>query len=160
MEKDKEKAKRYCLRLLSHGSRTRHEIRERLRRKGYDEKVIDALSADLEKGSLLDDVSFAKEWIEYRLRTSPRAKGVLKDELIKKGISEDIIIAVFIERSDDLKDEKIAEGLMQSESSRLKGISTGDKKIKLFRKLLARGFDQETAEDLVERFLTDLQSGQ
>ena len=153
MDKDKEKGKRYCFRLISLRPRSIYEIKERLREKGYSDEMIDDIRKGLEEKNLLNDVKFTEEWIELRLRTTPRATRVIKIELEQKGVSEDIIDKVFIKKSDDLNDEKIAKGLIQNKLSSLNKESTRDKKIKLFRLLLSKGFDREIAEEVIERFL-------
>lgn len=153
MEKDKEKGKKYCLRLLSLRPRTDNEIRERLKRKGYSIETVKLICADLKKASLIDDAGFAKSWIEYRLRTGPRAQAVLRDELVRKGVSEGVINDIFGKMSDELKDERIAERLVRNASGRFKKASEKDKKIKFFRMLLSRGFDETMAEEVIEREL-------
>ncbi len=149
MNKEKEKGIKYCLRLLSVRSRSVHEIRERLTGKGYTLEYTDEILKELQNEGLLNDLKFAEEWIDARLRTSPKAVRVLKMELIQKGVFQGVIDEVFLKREDDLKDSVIAEEIARRKLESIGNGSESAVKVKLFRFLTGKGFDPEISEETI-----------
>lgn len=85
---------------LSYRPRSESEIRERLRKHGYENEEIDRTVDQLKRLSLIDDVAFAEYWKDNRNSFRPRGQGMLKIELKRKGIETDVIDEV-IEDVDD-----------------------------------------------------------
>jgi regulatory protein len=138
------KGKAYCLRLLSLRQRSEREIDERLKGKGYREGVRKRLLDLLKKDGLVNDRKFAEAWIDSRLRSNPKGKRVLREELKNKGIQKEIIERVFTEKAGQLDERTIAAGLIRKKLSK-PGIEKG----KLFQYLLRRGIDPEAAEEAI-----------
>ena len=84
-------AKDRCYKLLAYRSRTVHELQTRLEKAGFEVSVIEAVLARLTEQKLLDDESFAKDWINRRMATKPVGVGYLWSELLQKGINREII---------------------------------------------------------------------
>ena len=80
------RGKTYCLRLLSLRSRSESELEFRLKSKGYSDTSRRRILNLLKDNGLVDDFEFARQWIESRLRTNPRGKRALRQELAKKGV--------------------------------------------------------------------------
>jgi regulatory protein len=78
-------------RFLMHRPRSTHEVRQRLRRYGIDDAVIDAAVDVLTEQGLLNDTRFAGMWIENRTAFSPRSPRMLELELRRKGIDRGTI---------------------------------------------------------------------
>src|ERR671918_1728368 len=95
-ERPRTSVKDRALRLLSVRSRSRHELRARLIRAGYEPEEIDTALADLEDVGLVDDERFAREVAEYQRRkglgrraglAALRGKGVDRD-LAERAVDE------------------------------------------------------------------------
>lgn len=84
-------AKDRCYRLLAYRSRTVYELQTRLEKAGFSESVIEAVLAQLTEQRLLDDKSFARDWINRRMATKPVGPRYLWAELLQKGINREII---------------------------------------------------------------------
>jgi regulatory protein len=84
------KAKAAALSLLATRARARHELVERLRRKGYGAPAVDHALAEVERLGLVDDRAFAEAWIRVRLHARPRGSRMLLAELARKGVAADI----------------------------------------------------------------------
>jgi len=143
-----ETAKKYSLRLLSIGPRTKKEIISRLKKRNITEALIHRLVGDLESKGIINDLEFSKEWIDSRLRFRPRGKKLIEIELRGKGIEEEIIQSAVKEKEDELDERRIADRLIE------KKLSTGthaEKNIKarLFRFLVSKGIEEEIAEEVV-----------
>lgn len=79
------------LRFLSYRARSIKEMRDRLVKKKAPDDVIEKLISLLIDQKLLNDQEFAQSWVESRLRARPKAMSVIKQELIQKGISREIL---------------------------------------------------------------------
>ena len=66
-----------ALRLLGVRARSRHEMRERLTRKGFDADTVDEVMTRLDKHQLLDDTDFAAEWVRSRHLNSGKGRVAL-----------------------------------------------------------------------------------
>jgi regulatory protein len=89
--KSENEAKDAALRFLSFRRRTEKEIKDKLRQKGFDERIIKGTVDKLKSYDLINDYEFAIAWIKERLAHKPRGKRLLRQELWKKGIQKEII---------------------------------------------------------------------
>ncbi|MFH1395683.1 MAG: regulatory protein RecX [Candidatus Omnitrophota bacterium] len=145
------KCRKYVLRLIALRARSAWEIENRLKKAGYDNNVRISVITALKQEKFIDDVKFAKEWVDSRLRLNPRAVNVIRAELVSKGVSEDIIEQTFLDKSEQLDDHIIALRLIENKFGFKKKVSLEEKgKIKLFRFLLSKGFDAELAEEVIQ----------
>lgn len=78
-------------RLLAIRLRSRGELMDRLRRRGIPGESVDALLSDFTRRGLIDDKRFAEAWVRGRLALRPSGKARLRQELLRKGISREII---------------------------------------------------------------------
>ena len=90
------------LNFLSYRPRTVKEVRDRLYK--YDVKDVakqDLLISKLESKGYLDDLAFARWFIDSRNKSRPRSKRHLIAELTSKGVKPEIILAVSATISDE-----------------------------------------------------------
>lgn len=80
-----------ALHLLAHRGRSEHELRDRLRRKGYMQPAIDRAIERVFEWGYLDDDQFAATWVEQRSIGRPRSRKALAWELKQKGVDRDIV---------------------------------------------------------------------
>ena len=71
---------------LSYRPRSEKEVRDRLRRGGYEQDAIEHAISRLHEWRYLDDADFARRWVENRTAHRPRGKRLLQQELRHKGI--------------------------------------------------------------------------
>ena len=89
------------LRRLSSAPRTRHELREDLRRRGADPDACERVLDRFEEVGLVDDVSFTRLWVESRHRSKALARPVLRRELQQRGVDADTIEQALEDIDDD-----------------------------------------------------------
>ena len=144
-EERKKEAKDAALRFLSFRRRTEKQVREKLKKKEFDEKTIEATIDKLKEFDLINDLEFATSWVRDRLTLKPRGRKLLKQELWKKGIRRDIIEQV----TDDLcKDEdKSALELVEKIKKRYRNLEPKVARRRMFNLLLRRGFSYETSKN-------------
>jgi regulatory protein len=75
---------------LSYRPRSEKEVRDRLRRGGYEPDAIEHAIGRLHEWRYLDDADFARRWVENRTAHRPRGKRLLQQELRHKGIDGEI----------------------------------------------------------------------
>lgn len=152
-----EKGRKYCLRLLSVRARSSREITERLREKDHTEQEIKKLREGLEREGLINDARFAVDWVERRLRTSPRGRAVIKRELLEKGISPEMIESAMDDVYEGRCDRDIAEEIARKKIKSISGNKKQNIHAGIFRFLMSKGFDIEIVEEVIERLLPDLE---
>jgi regulatory protein len=74
------------------------ETRGRLLRLGYPPALLDRVIGRLLEIGFLDDVAFARWWVESRDRARPRGVLALRRELVRKGVPRDALDHVLAER--------------------------------------------------------------
>lgn len=80
-----------ALRYLGYRPRSEAEIKERLRKRGYDSNCTETAVSRLKEQGLVDDIAFARFWKENRESFSPRSRRLTALELRRKGLNNDII---------------------------------------------------------------------
>lgn len=101
-----------ALHYLKFRPRTVFEIEQKLQSKNIDEKEIAKVIAVLKKNQLLDDENFAKMWVRDRNLLKPTGSYLLKMELKKLGVAENIIE----EALRDQNEEELARRAIESKS--------------------------------------------
>ena len=105
-----DKAYNRALGLLARRPRSEWEMRDYLKRKDYDQALIDATVTRLRDGGWLDDADFAKRWVENRRLLKSTSRRRLQQELKAKRVSDDIISMVLAE--DDTDEKQVLQELI------------------------------------------------
>jgi regulatory protein len=150
-EERKKEAKDAALKFLSFRRRTEKQVKEKLQKKGFDERTIKTTIDKLKEFDLINDFEFATSWVKDRLAFKPRGKRLLKQELWKKGIRKDIIERVTEEQCQD--EDESALKLVERTSKRYKNLEPQVAKRRMYNLLLRRGFSYETSKNALQ-FLT------
>lgn len=107
-----------ALRLLAVRLRSRREISDRLRRKGYPADVVATVITRLEGEGFLDDMRFSRAWVTGRLAVRPSGAVRLRRELQQKGVPPDIIEQVLQTALSDSDERASAVALAQARARR------------------------------------------
>ena len=114
---DPDLAYKSALNLLSYRNRTQLEMRQRLGER-FSKLAVDGAIRRLINIGYLDDLQFAKDWTESRGKNKPRSASLIRNELRKKGIANEMVVAVTADVDDDsnafsagLKHLKVLHGL-------------------------------------------------
>ncbi len=89
--KELTRARNAAYRLLTYRPRSHAELEQKLREREFDEAVIRAVLADLERFGYVNDREFAGQWAAGRLRLRGFGRRRIEQELRRKGISQEII---------------------------------------------------------------------
>lgn len=101
LEEEKLKAKNKALRFLSYQRRSTKEVKDKLEREGFETFIIEETIAYLKSYNLLDDLEYAKAFMEAKARQNKYGPERIKFELYKKGIPREIIDKVLEEYPDE-----------------------------------------------------------
>jgi regulatory protein len=134
-------------RYLSYRPRSEGEIRQRLRRRGFANEVVEAVIAKLREQNLSDDFAFAQFWKDNRLSFRPKSKRLIKKELRDKKVAAQTIEQV----TEDIDDEEIAYRLGSGRLPTLAHLDYPDFYRRLSSYLAYRGFNYEVIRDTVAR---------
>ncbi len=140
-----ERAQQRVLHLLAYRPRSVQEVRDRLRRLGVADDVIQQTVERLQQCGLLDDRAFSQAWAQSRQQRSPRSRRAIAWELQRKGVSEDHIA----EALESVDERAAALAAAQRYSKRLAETDPLQRRRKLYAHLARRGFDYAVIEEVV-----------
>lgn len=144
-----------AINLLSRRPRSTEEIRRRLKKASVEDDVIELAIERLEQLGYLDDVAFARFWIENRKTFKPRGSRALQYELRNKGVAEPIIR----ELVDDMVDENdAAYRAARKRVNRFRGSQKQDFKKKIGSFLQRRGFGYGVASRTIQTLIDELEA--
>lgn len=146
-----EQAVEKAVRFLANRPRSIAEVRQNLRGKDIDDPVIDTVIARLERLGYVDDVAFARYWVDNRERFNPRGARALRYELRQKGIANAIIDTVV----SDIDATESARLAAEKKLYSLRRLEPEAIRTKLSSYLQRRGFDYETIRQVVDEVLAD-----
>ena len=143
-----EAAKEYAFLLLKFRLRSAKELEERLKKKKFNPEIIKEVISFLKEKKFLDDVLFAKGWIQSRIKR-PLGIRKIKQELNIKGIDKEIIESNIRELKEDYSEEGIVRELAQERLNKLKGIEPRAAQRRVYAYLIRRGFSPEIIIDVI-----------
>jgi regulatory protein len=142
-----EQAHQVALNLLSYRPRSSEEIRRNLEGKDFSEQAIETALQRLENVGLVDDLEFARYWVEQRRDFKPRGAAMLQHELRQKGISRQIIDQVLL----TIDEEDLADRAARAWLERKRNLDPEDAKRKLYGYLVRRGFAYSVVRETLKR---------
>jgi regulatory protein len=133
-------------RYLTARERCAVEVRAYLRRSGFSAEEIEPAIERLVSERLVDDVRYARLYVEMRSRRSPRSGALLARELMARGIGAETARTAVSEFLTEVPEEELARRLLE----RLPGSGEAWKR-RAARRLVSRGFRASLALRLAGR---------
>jgi regulatory protein len=149
--------KKAAFRLLSRRLHSINELKVKLKQKKLNNDLIETVIHELRAKDFLDDYKFADQFSEENIRNKLWGKGKLKAELIKRGITPEIISKTLEEKFPE--NEDISNAILLSKK-KLKLLSSRKlEKEKLESKILSflysKGYDYDTCRQAVNEVMKD-----
>jgi regulatory protein len=151
LEQELINAKQTAYNYAAYKPRTEYQVKNRLRERGFDYKLIEEAIEFIRKFDLLDDIRFANNFARNYLKRKPSGEIKLKFELIHKGVNRDLA-------------EKVAREVYTEEDPLEQALLAADKKLRsisykplekqqtaLINKLKTLGFDWGTIKKVLEK---------
>lgn len=136
-----------ALKFISLRPRSEREIKNWLLRKKVEANISKFVLKKLKSLDLINDLEFAKWWIEQRITFSPRGKRLIKLELLRKGVKRELIKEAF--SFFDFDEKRLIKKLLVKKGFKKTGNDLKNKK-RLFSFLLRKGFGQDVIKDVLK----------
>ncbi|MEU6644154.1 regulatory protein RecX [Saccharomonospora sp. NPDC046836] len=153
-EEARKKAKEICFDLLAARPRTKDELRQALRRKGFDEQTRETLLGKLDDAGLVDDAAFAEMWVRSRHTYQGLSKRALVAELKRKGVDGDVALEAAGEIDRDAEEER-ARQLVRKKLRSLGDVDEQTATRRLLGVLARKGYPQGLSYTVVREELRD-----
>jgi regulatory protein len=143
-----------AIKYLSFRPRSEDEVRKNLKKKNFQDHVINEIVERLQRGGLVDDQKFAELWIENRSEFRPRSSRVLRIELRQKGIPFKIIDTIISKIDED----HLAYQAATKQARKYRGLEWQDFRKKMYGFLARRGFDYGIISTIIPKAWEELSS--
>lgn len=137
-----------CLNYIGSSYKTAKQVREYLKRKDYDDKLISETILKLKEYKILDDENYTEVYIStYK---NKYGNTMLRKKLSEKGVSKDIV-------DEYLKENGVDEEIVYNLALKKLGQkpATYDNMSKVMRFLVSRGWDYDTNNKVVKRIMSE-----
>lgn len=153
--KDKEEvALQKAGKFLSYRPRSEDEVRKNLKKHKFQEGIIEKVIDRMRRGGLVNDVNFAELWVENRSEFRPRGSRLLRMELLKKGITDDVIENA----TKDLNEDELAFRAARKQARKYKKLEWQEFRKKMNGFLARRGFDYGIISNVIPNVWEELVS--
>ncbi|CDG01989.1 Putative Regulatory protein RecX [Clostridium chauvoei JF4335] len=150
LEDDYMKCKNSALRIVEKNYKTKKEIIDKLTLKGYDENTINRTIEFLKEYNFINDENYARMYVNDKIKNHGANK--IKYDLIRKGISEDLIKNQ-ISNIDENAEREVAYSLALKKYNLLIKREQDNYKLsqKLYRFLLSKGYSYDVTSEIVKK---------
>ncbi len=131
------------------------ELRDKLTKKFPDHtEDIELILTRLAESKIIDDERFATEYLHYLLHTNPKGVLALRQNLRKKGLTEDLISQALarVESQQESLAQEMAERKLRSLPNDL---DPRKKQEKIYRFLVSKGFSFEVARKTLNAIVVE-----
>lgn len=150
-----EVARTIALRSLDAAPRSRHQLGERLARKGVEPGVVERVLDRFTEVGLLDDAAYARMLVSSRRASRGLAPRALALELRRAGIDESIAQAALADLADEQpeSDEELAERLVRKRLRSMRGLEHEVALRRLVGMLARKGYNPSLASRVAREIL-------
>ena len=141
------RAQEQIYRFLSYRPRSEKEIYDYLGKKKLKDEEKEKIIKKLKEEKLIDDLEFARWFLEQRQTFRPKGSYALRQELRQKGIGEKIIDQVLPNKEEELS---LAKKALVKAEKKYASFLGREKKEKLMAYLRRRGFSWEAVKKAVD----------
>ena len=147
-------ARTIVLRKLAAQARTRHELAKALAARGVPEDVGAHVLDRMESVGLVDDATFARDWVQSRQQRRHLSKSALRRELQNKGVERELVDAAVadVDGGDELE---AAEALALKKLRTMDGLARDVQYRRLAGALARRGFAPGVTSTVLGRVLDE-----
>lgn len=131
------------------------EVRDyfRVRNKEISKLVVNALVENLKKKGMVNDLEFAKSWVEARRKSKQKGIKAIKQELFQKGIDKEIIEEVVRLQVTGYNEEELAKQALEKKMKYWQNLETLEFKKKAYELLMRKGFDYDIVKKVLDTIM-------
>lgn len=130
------KAERFC----AYQERSSGDVKQKLRELGADEKTSAKIISSLTEDDFFNDERYAKLFASGKFRIKKWGKNKIRAELRMKKIPDNFIYNA-LDSIDEEEYNKTIQHLINKKSKEVKSRTTDDRRQKIYRFLLSKGFE-------------------
>lgn len=147
MEEEKGKVRNRAFKILRFRQRSTRELRKRLLSIGFDTSLVNDVIEELRANNTLNDEQFAHAFIGDYTTLKPKGNRFIIRELLKRGISKDIISELISKRDERALMKRFIE-------KRLSHLDKNEPKErqKIIRRLLYHGFTPDIIYEAINEY--------
>jgi regulatory protein len=153
-EKTFARAKNTAYRLLTVRPRSRSEISDTLRGRGFNDAVSEQVIAELERYGYVNDRQFAEQWAAGRVRTRGFGRRRVEQELRGKGVNAGIVREVMRATFSPGFEETVAKQTAERKLRSLQNIDPFTRKRRLAGFLERKGFPSDIIHSVIRTMTT------
>lgn len=142
-------ARTCALKFLSYRSRSKKELLDKLKSKGFSDGDITSVIRFLEHSGLLDDQNLAGELFNHSLERRPLGKRGIEAFLARRGIGKELIHRTLSVHTTDMEEES-AKRLVEKKLKSLQNYPDDVVKRRLWSMLQRRGFSAGVIQRIVK----------
>jgi regulatory protein len=131
--------------------KTEKQMRDFLTKKEYSLKSVDRVISRLKELDYINDLSYAKNFVEHSAHTGIRA---LRYKLKTKGISEADILTALENETEEAQEEKALK-IAEKQLPKYQKHPVFEQKRRLNAYLLNHGFDYEISKQVIDKLLSE-----
>ncbi|MGL5810417.1 MAG: regulatory protein RecX [Nocardioides sp.] len=146
-------ARRILLDQLTGRARSRHELALKLAARNVPEELGTTLLDRFTEVGLIDDLAFARMWVEQRQSSRGLARGALAQELRQRGISEDTVATALAEIDSEAEEVRARE-LVRKKLRSMSRLPPQVVERRLIGQLARKGYPVPLAARIVREELT------
>ncbi len=138
-----------ALKLLDRTRRTRSDLTQRLRDKGFAASAIEPVLDRLTEVGLVDDTEYARAYLAGRWGRRPAGLRRLQQELRGKGVGDEAVEAArqTLEQMGQAGDDRAAASKLVAQAARrYASLEPRVRQQRLYALLMRRGFDRDTIQ--------------
>jgi len=139
-----------ALRYLSRRAHGAKELKDKLKQKGFASASIEAVIGDLKEKGYLDDSEFARMYLREELRLKKSGPLLVKNKLLVKGISREMIEEVLAQEYDVVLQHENCHALAVKKLKTLQVLPEQKQKEKLAAYLKQKGFTWDTCQGVFD----------
>ena len=136
---------------------SKNEIRIKLKQKKFDGELIEQTLDQLEQKKYIDDNSFARAFTDEKIKTRNWGRIKIKSELIKRGISTNIIEEIIQEKFSGESEIEAGLELAAKKLRKIKNRKFESDKVKsnIFSFLISRGYNYDACKKIFSLLFKD-----
>ena len=143
MSEEFKQARALAYRYLSHRDRSTRETADHLKKKGFEEAVVQETLRYFQEANYLDDRRFAEHWARTRAENKQFGKYRLRQELIGKGLPQDLIAETLGTLFETVKEIDLARAVVEKKLPSMQDLNPDKKKSRLIGLLQRKGFSSD-----------------
>ncbi|WP_035712587.1 recombination regulator RecX [Salibacterium aidingense] len=137
------------LHYLTHSMRTEYQVRQYLKKRGYEPQVVETTISRLKEYRFLQDEEYAGAFVRTKINTSDKGPAVIREDLHQKGVAADLAEQALEQYTPELQLETARFFLLKKGSPKNNESATAMQN-RLLNALRRKGFSAEIAKQAWE----------